>query len=114
MFEASILQLYNKFHSSYSIKTLEFLKIRGEDTGVGIMSSSNQKFNEFVPSGDGPSISSALPPAEIKGGGGVDLEAPKEEKTSPFKESDAKIAAAFENSEELPSYTDLVRTWGAS
>ncbi|KAK6508709.1 hypothetical protein TWF506_010787 [Arthrobotrys conoides] len=76
------------------------------------MSSSNQKFNEFVPSKAeaGPSTSSALPPTEIEGASGVDLEVPKEEKVSPFKESDAQIAAAFENSEELPSYTDLVRT----
>ncbi|KAF3172483.1 hypothetical protein TWF225_005214 [Orbilia oligospora] len=76
------------------------------------MSSGNQKFNEFVPpqAEAGPSTSSALPPTEIEGGGGVDLEAPKEEKVSPFKESDAQIAAAFEKSEELPSYTDLVRT----
>ncbi|KAK6527318.1 hypothetical protein TWF281_010504 [Arthrobotrys megalospora] len=73
------------------------------------MSGSNQKFNEFVPSEAGPSTASALPPAEIESVG-VDLEAPKEEKVSPFKDSDAQIAAQFESSEELPSYGDLVRT----
>ncbi|KAK6512611.1 hypothetical protein TWF481_001494 [Arthrobotrys musiformis] len=76
------------------------------------MSSDNQKFNEFVPSEAGPSTASALPQTEMSGGSeGLDgLEAPKEEKVSPFKDSDAQIAARFEDLEELPSYADLVRT----
>ncbi|KAK6329787.1 hypothetical protein TWF730_006086 [Orbilia blumenaviensis] len=73
------------------------------------MSEGNQKFNEFVPSEAGPSTASNLPPAEVEGGG-VDIEAPKEEKVSRFKDSDAQIAAQFEKSEELPSYAELVQT----
>ncbi|KAK6332966.1 hypothetical protein TWF718_010793 [Orbilia javanica] len=75
------------------------------------MSSNNRNGKEPMPSEAGPSSTSALPPTEMGGGGAdPDLPAPEEGKASPFKESDAQIAAHFENSEELPSFADLVRT----